>query len=168
MSKQPKVCRTCHEGEMKTTTENHLYVESGLPNVVLVGVDVRRCPKCGAFEVLLPRVAELQRVIANAVIHKPARLSAAEVRFLRKYLGWSGTDFAAHMGVDPTTVSAWENDRKPFGTASDRLLRLIVARQAPMEDYSLDELTKIADRQEPPRKVEIRSRNHGWQMSASA
>jgi hypothetical protein len=37
-----------------------------------------------------------------------------------------------------------------------------------MEDYSLDELTKIADRQEPPRKVEIRSRNHGWQMSASA
>ena len=169
MSKQPKMCRTCHEGEMKTTTENRLYVESGLPNVVLVGVDVRRCPKCGAFEVLLPRVAELYRVIAKAVIHKPARLSGAEVKFLRKHLGWSGADFAAHMGVDPTTVSAREHERKPFGTSSDRLLRLMVARQAPVEDYSLDQLTKIADVQQgPPRNVEIRSRDHGWQMSASA
>jgi putative transcriptional regulator len=168
MSKQPKMCRTCHEEEMKTTTENHLYVESGLPNVVLLGVDVRRCPKCGAFEVLLPRVAELYRVIANAVIHKPARLSGAEVKFLRKHLGWSGADFAAHMGVDPTTVSAWENERKTFGTSSDRLLRLMVARQAPVENYSLDELTKIADVQGPPRRFEIRPRDHGWQMSASA
>jgi putative zinc finger/helix-turn-helix YgiT family protein len=166
MSKQPKTCRTCCEAEVKTTTENHLYVESGLPNVVLVGVDVRRCPKCGAFEVLLPRVAELHRVIAQAVIRKRARLSGAEVKFLRKHLGWSGADFAAHMGVDPTTVSAWENERKPFGTSSDRLLRLMVARQAPIEDYSLDELTKIADVQAPPRKVEIRAKNHGWQVAA--
>jgi len=74
MSKQREMCRTCREGEMKTTTENHLYVESGLPNVVLIGVNVRRCAKCGSFEVLLPRVAELHRVIANAVIHKSVRL----------------------------------------------------------------------------------------------
>jgi len=166
MSKQPKKCRTCHEGETKTTTENHLYVESGLPNVVLVGVDVRRCPKCGAFEVLLPRVAELHRVIAKAIIRKPARLSGAEVKFLRKHLGWSGADFAAHMGVDPTTVSAWENERKPFGTSSDRLLRLMVARQAPVEEYSLDELTKIVDVHEPSPKVEIRPKDHGWQIAA--
>jgi DNA-binding transcriptional regulator YiaG len=102
----------------------------------------------------------------KAVIHKPARLSGAEVKFLRKHLGWSGADFAAHVGVDPTTVSAWENERKPFGTSSDRLLRLMVARQAPVEDYSLDELTKIADVQGPPRQVEIRSKDHGWQIAA--
>jgi len=166
MSKQPKLCRTCREAETKTTTENHLYVESGLPNVVLVGVEVRRCPKCGTFEVLLPRVAELHRVIAKAVILKPARLSGAEVKFLRKHLGWSGADFAAHMGVDPTTVSAWEHERKPFGTSSDRLLRLMVARQTPVEDYSLDELMKISDVQEPARRVEIRAKDHGWQIAA--
>jgi putative zinc finger/helix-turn-helix YgiT family protein len=168
MSKEPKMCRACREAELKTTTENHLYVESGLPNVVLVGVEVRRCPKCGAFEVLLPRVAELHRVIARSVILKRARLSGAEVKFLRKHLGWSGADFAAHMGVDPTTVSAWENERKPFGTSSDRLLRLMVARQAPIDDYSLDELTKIADVQGTPRNVEIQPKDRGWQVSASA
>ena len=161
-----KKCRNCGKDAMTARAETYLYAESGLPNVVLVGVDVRRCPKCGAFEVLIPRVAELHRVIAKAVIHKPARLAGAEVRFLRKHLGWSGADFAAHMGVDPTTVSAWENERKPFGTSSDRLLRLMVARQAPVEDYSLDELTRIADVQEPSRKVEVRSKDHGWQIAA--
>lgn len=88
------------------------------------------------------------------------------MRFLRKHLGWSGADFAAHMGVDPTTVSAWENERKPLGTSSDRLLRLMVATQSPVADYSLDELTKIADVQEPPRKVQIQPKDNGWQIAA--
>ena len=101
------------------------------------------------------------------VIYKPARLSGAEVKFLRKYLGWSGTDFAARMGVDPTTVSAWENERKPFGTSSDRLLRLMVAHQVPVEEYSLDELMKIADVRGPMRRVEIQPMGHGWQATAA-
>jgi putative transcriptional regulator len=165
MSK-PKLCGTCGKAEMTTTVENHLYVESGLPNVVLHGVEVRRCPECGSFEVLLPRVTELHRVIAKAVILKPSRLSGAEVRFLRKHLGWSGTDFAEYMGVDSTTVSAWENERKPFGTSSDRLLRLMVARGSPVENYELVELKKIADEKTPSRKVDI-TKDHGWQVSAS-
>lgn len=165
MSKQSNVCPTC-DGKIRVTRENHLYVESGLPNVVLAGIEIHRCPKCGTFEMLLPRVTELYRVIAMTVIYKPARLNGAEVRFLRKYLGWSADDFAVHMGVDPTTVSAWENERRPFGTSSDRLLRLMIAHQAPVEDYSLDDLTRIADVQGRPRKVEIRSTNHGWQVAA--
>jgi putative zinc finger/helix-turn-helix YgiT family protein len=168
MSKQPKPCRACG-GVTKTEAENYRYTESGLPNVVLLGVNVRRCPKCGEVELLLPRVAELHRVIARAVVHKPARLTGAEVRFLRKHLGWSGTDFAEHMGVDPTTVSAWENDRKQLGPSSDRLLRLMVVHKAPVDDYSLEELKKITDHEEAAssRRFEIRPQDHGWQVSAS-
>jgi hypothetical protein len=39
-----------------------------------------------------------------AVIAKRSRLTAAEVKFLRKYLGWSGADFARHMGVAPEST----------------------------------------------------------------
>ena len=67
-----KKCRTCGKGETSTSRETYLYTESGLPNVTLVGVDIRRCRACGAHEVLLPRVEELHRVIAQAVVHKPA------------------------------------------------------------------------------------------------
>jgi putative zinc finger/helix-turn-helix YgiT family protein len=161
-----KKCRTCKRGEMTVQKETHLYTECGLPNVVLSGVDVRRCKECGAFELVLPNVAELHRVIAHDVIKKPAFLSGAEVRFLRTYLGWTGADFAEHIGVDPSTVSKWENDKDPIGMQSDRALRLMVLHRAPVADYSLDELKKIESRRAPARVMKLRSKNHGWELTA--
>jgi putative zinc finger/helix-turn-helix YgiT family protein len=163
-----KKCRTCHVGELKIERENYKYAESGLPNVVLQGVEVRRCVECGSHEVALPGVAQLHRAIAMAVIHKPARLSAAEVRFLRKYLGWSGVDFAAHVGVDPSTVSKWENEHEPIGPSSDRLLRMMVAHGSPVEDYGVDNLKNISDRQAPPVNVRLHKRERGGWVADEA
>jgi putative zinc finger/helix-turn-helix YgiT family protein len=163
-----KKCRTCGKAELTSGTETYLYKESGLPNVALVGVEVRRCPSCGHHELVLPRVTELHQLLAQAVIHKKARLSGAEVRFLRKVLGWSGADFARHMGVDPSTVSNWENDKTPIGPSSDRLLRLMVAREAPVENYPLEELTKIEDIVEPPVEVRVSPKGRGWAQLAGA
>jgi putative transcriptional regulator len=161
-----KKCRLCGKGEMSTREENYLYRESGLPNVVLVDVEVRRCSECGHHEVALPRVTELMRTIAHAVILKRARLSGVEVRFLRKYLGWSGADFARHVGVDPSTVSNWENDREPIGPSSDRLLRLMVVHGTPVDDYSLDELTRIENERTPPVEMRISPKPRGWHLAA--
>jgi DNA-binding transcriptional regulator YiaG len=133
-----------------------------------MGVEIRRCPSCGHYELVLPRVAELHRTIAHAIIHKRARLSGPEVRFLRKYLGWSGVDFARHIGVDPSTVSNWENDRDPIGSTSDRALRLMVAHGSPVDEYSLEELTKIEDERMPPVEVRVSPKARGWDLRASA
>lgn len=162
-----KKCRSCSKAEMATRVETYRYTESGLPNVVLVGVEVRRCPACGHHEVVLPRVTDLHRTIALAVIRKRTRLSGPEVRYLRKYLGWSGADFARHVGVDPSTVSNWENDKDPIGTTSDRLLRLMVAHRSPVDDYSLEELTKIENEQTPPREVRVSPKSRGWHVEAA-
>ena len=123
----------------------------------------RRCASCGHHELVLPRVTALHRTIAHALIHKPARLSGPEVRFLRKHIGWSGADFAKHMGVDPSTVSNWENDKDPIGPTSDRLLRMMVARGAPAEDYSLDDLAKIENERRPPIAVRVSPKAKGWE-----
>jgi putative zinc finger/helix-turn-helix YgiT family protein len=163
-----KKCRICGKAEMAVRTETYLYTESGLPNVALVGVEVRRCPSCGYHELVLPRVTELHRTIAHAVIHKRSRLSGTEVRYLRKYLGWSGADFARHVGVDPSTVSNWENDKDPIGSASDRLLRLMVAHGAPVDDYSLDELTKIENEHRPPLELRVAPKARGWKQVVEA
>jgi putative zinc finger/helix-turn-helix YgiT family protein len=163
-----KKCRICNKAELTARTETYRYAESGLPNVVLVGVQVRRCTACGHHEIVLPRVTELHGTIALAVIRKPARLSGPEVRYLRKYLGWSGTDFAKHMGVDPSTVSNWETEKDPIGPTSDRLLRLMVARGAPVDDYSLDDLAKIANERKPPIEVRVSPRTKGWAHVAAA
>lgn len=163
-----KKCRTCGNAEMISAVETYLYLESGLPNVVLAGVEVRRCPSCGHHELVLPRIAELHRTIAHALIHKRSRLSGSEVRFLRKYLGWSGADFARHIGADPSTVSNWENDKAPIGSTSDRLLRLMVAHGAPVDDYSLEDLTKIEDEKTPPVEVRVSPKARGWERVTQA
>lgn len=162
-----KTCRNCNKkSDLKITKENHLYTASGLPNIVLTDVEVRRCPECGFESVVIPRIEELFRTIAFAVIHKPSRLSSAEVRFLRKYLGFSGVDFANHMGVDPSTVSNWENDKQPIGMPSDRLLRLMVVHQAPVENYSLTELTKITEALTPSPEMRVHPKAKGWELAA--
>ena len=49
-------CRT----EMQSKRENHRWNASGLPNVVLMGVEIRRCPACGEQTLVIPRLAALQ------------------------------------------------------------------------------------------------------------
>ena len=167
MSLRPKKCKAC-SGEMASSREAYRYNESGLPNVILKDVEVRRCRNCGAQEVPLPRVAELHRAIAMALVHKPARFLGAEIRYLRKHMGWSGVDFASRIGVTPETVSRWENEREPISTSSDRLLRMMVVRGWPVEDYSADDLVNIDDRRDPPPvHVELRVQNHHWAAPAA-
>lgn len=84
---------------------------------------------------MLPKIEQLHRAIALGVVAKRPRLTAAEIRFLRKYLGWSGAAFAKHMGVTPESVSRWENDREQMGAVADRLLRLMVVTRAPVSEY---------------------------------
>ncbi len=92
---------------------------------------------------VIPKIEQLHRAIALAVVSKRPRLTAHEVRFLRKYLGWSGADFAKHMGVTPESVSRWENEREQMSPVADRLLRLMVVTRAPVSEYPLDSLAEL-------------------------
>jgi putative zinc finger/helix-turn-helix YgiT family protein len=162
-------CGQC-DASVKTKRENYRYTASGLPTVTLLGVEVRRCPRCGETEVVIPAIAELHRAIAGAVIRKRARLTPPEIRFLRTVLGWSGTDFAKHMGTTPETVSRWEHGQ-PIGTAADRLLRLLVATKAPIEPYPVDILAELAVDNRPATPVPLglqRDQRTGWHVRPGA
>jgi putative zinc finger/helix-turn-helix YgiT family protein len=142
MRKEEKKCPECGTS-MRTRRENYRYDECGLTNITLVGLAVARCPKCGNYEVSIPRIEQLHRLISRALIEKATRFRGEEVRFLRKSLGWSGPDFARHMGVADETVSRWENDAAPIGPQADRLLRLMVAQGHPMARYPTERLARI-------------------------
>ncbi|HET7499972.1 MAG TPA: type II TA system antitoxin MqsA family protein [Kofleriaceae bacterium] len=143
-------CPQCRH-EVQRSVENHRYTESGLSNVVLVGVEVRRCPNCGESMVSIPRIEELHRAIAMELIRQTGRLAPSEIKFLRKWLGWSGVDFARHMGVTPETVSRWESveNPKPMGGIAERLLRLAAAHGQQVDEYPIDRLLDISDEQAP-------------------
>jgi len=161
-------CMTCGKGELKVSRENHRYTESGLSNVTLLGVEVRRCPKCGDVEVAIPRIAQLHRAIAFVLAGQRAKLTGAEVRFLRKYLGRSGADFAAMIGVTPETVSRWENDREPMGATAERLLRLMVVRDKPIDEYPNERLAEVAQEKAERGRFEFAVGKSGWHAEAAA
>ena len=160
-------CLVCG-ATMKTTRENVRYAACGLPHVTLRNMEVSRCPQCGEEEIAIPRIEALHKAIAQALITKPFRLDAAEIRYLRKYLGWSGADFAEHMGTSRETISRWENGTVPIGPQADRLLRLMVVTKAPVSDYSLDTL-KVISVEKPSHSLRIglKVERGGWYAEAA-
>ena len=124
------------------------------------------CPKCGEEEVLIPRIEALNLAIAGELVRKHGRLAPTGIRFLRKLLGWSGVDFAKHFGVTPETVSRWESGKKLMGPVAERLLRLCIATQAPVEDYGVDDLQSVEEDEEPG-GMTLKTTRTGWKAVAA-
>jgi putative zinc finger/helix-turn-helix YgiT family protein len=141
-------CPACST-PLSTRRGDYQYLESGLPNVTLLDIELLTCDDCDEEMASIPRLEELHRVLAFAIATHPARLVGTEIRFLRKYLGWSGKDFAATMGVQPETVSRWENDRERIGLVSDRLLRTMVLRLRPVDEYPTENLSTLGTEDGP-------------------
>ena len=152
---------------MKASRQDYRYTESGLSNVTLCDVEVRKCRECGEDEVVIPAIDRLHKYLATTVASKKNALVGSEIRFLRSYLGLSAADFAEVMGVEPETVSRWENDRRPMGGPAERVLRLIALTWPPKDDYSLDFLRSIS-RERPKRAtgVRVKIKNNNWRAAA--
>jgi DNA-binding transcriptional regulator YiaG len=113
---------------MEGRKENYRYIESGLNSVVLRDVLVFHCKHCGAAVPQITAASILHRLIVFRLLTKEYRLSGAEVRFLRKAVGYSATDLAKMAGTSKSVVSRWEN-RSSLGQDSDRLVRLLCAHK---------------------------------------
>src|SRR6478672_13788503 len=107
MEDQAMKCVRCGS-QMKTKKEDHNYKSSGLTNVVLVDMNVSRCPSCGEVEVAIPAVEKLHAMLSRLFVDSTTKLIPEQIRFLRKHLGWSTIRFAKKMGVDRSTAHRWE------------------------------------------------------------
>jgi len=154
-------CDRCG-AQMKSGRENYRYTLSGLDSVTLMNVEMRRCPECGEYEVDIPRIDELHRLIAQAVASKRPRLTPQEIRFLRKYLGFSGVDFARTLDVTPETVSRWETGKKQMSPVAERALRLMVFVRDPIDEYPLEKLAEVAQGEATPIRLKLRDSRARW------
>lgn len=160
-------CDMCG-AQMKSGRENYLYDESGLDSVTLMNVEVRRCPECGEYEVDIPNIDALHRLIARGVASKGSRLVPQEIRFLRKYLGFSGADFAKTLDVTPETVSRWETGKKQMSPVAERALRLMIFVRDPIEEYPLEKLAEIAQGEATPLRMKVRESRSRWKAEEAA
>ena len=160
-----RACPICNVGELASTKETIKH--PALSSVVLVNVEVLRCPECGEWIQRIPRTEELDRKVAELLIAKPAALDREEFRFLRKWLGLSSKDFGLIISRDVATISRYETGQYVIPQTVDKMLRLLVANHEPVAAYPIDKLTQIdfsktADSVRP----KLRFSGDGWEVAA--
>jgi transcriptional regulator with XRE-family HTH domain len=111
-------------GTMEGRKGEYKYVESGLDTVVLKDILVFHCTTCNAIVPEIPAAGFLNRVIAQKLLLKGTLLTGDELRFLRKFCGYSVTEFAEIMGSSKSVICRWET--KNHGASTDRTIRLLV------------------------------------------
>lgn len=137
-------CYSCGK-PMEGRIENYKYDECGLKSVTLKNILVFHCKPCGAIVPEISNAQELHRLIGLKLLLKDSLLTGAEVKFLRKLLGYSATDFAEVVGTSKTVISRWEN-RSTFGKDSDRMIRLICINK--FVEEGLSEVQKMPEGEE--------------------
>lgn len=116
----------CKCGERsKVVRGNYLFLESGLDNVVLRNVKLLKCQQCGSVTPMLSKINQLMRLITCALVLKRSELTGKEVRFLRKYIGFTGEQLGRKLGLTKEHISRMENDKHPVGTQTERLVRYV-------------------------------------------
>lgn len=134
-------CTMCdNQKELKKSKVTKNYKEGGLENVVLVGVTVYQCDKCGEGYYQYADVRKLNRLISSILIRKAGLLNGREVRFLRKELGYSGAMFSHLIGYTPEAISRLETGENPITEQFDRMVRYFVASKLPDRDYDIHDL----------------------------
>jgi len=134
---QSTACTLCNNITLKMLDrESYLYEDCGLPSVVLGGLTVNHCQGCNTDTVSIPRIPDLHRKLARAVLLKPAALTGRELRFLRTVAGLSTVAFAEGLGVAIQTIQAWERS-KALRYLNDLGARMVIAALiAPHDDWS--------------------------------
>ena len=67
------------------------------------------------------------KLMAAAAVYRctlPRRLNGKEMKFIRKAMNKSATDWAKHLSTDKSTLSRWESNKQPMSINAEKLLRL--------------------------------------------
>lgn len=137
-------CGTCR-AEMTVRREVYAYTEGGLRDVWLEDVEVGRCGGCRAVVLIVPDPVALERAIVAVLVRARGPLRGPEIRFLRGAMALSGKRLASLLGVTPSVLSRWENEKSPIGAQSDRLLRTLAGREDGLEPASIAALLAVDD-----------------------
>ncbi len=128
-------------------TSTFVYEGLGIP-VKLINVPMKKMMGEWFIDV---NMEALQRVVLEALIHKPFSLTGAELRYIRHYLEMSCAGFGKTFGVSHVAVVKWENEQNGISPALELYIRLYMMTylnakdnefRALYNDLSLEKLSK--------------------------
>ena len=162
-------CLLCGNKLKKGKSSLYHYTHCGLSKVYLSGVEVLECSNsdCGDEVITIPNLEKLHNLIAVELSSQKNKLLPEEIKYLRKYLGFSGADFSRKIGVAPETVSRWEKGTVNMKEAVERLLRvLVLSNSGPFRNYEDLEQFATVKRKTPVRR-EFKVKKYEWKPIAA-
>jgi len=152
---------------MATREQPFHFVDSGLSYVYLVGIKYYEYED-GRVLADIPAIKQLMQLIARDLLEKPTSLTGEEIRFLRKRLGKKQADFAQEIGIEPETLSRYENDKLAVSEMSDKVIRLyylVFAKDDHLDEVrnAIKELLTQWHVSSQPKKIVKRVDNNTWQ-----
>jgi DNA-binding transcriptional regulator YiaG len=142
-------CEACKTEMIVRNDQRYHYVDLGLDNVYLDGIDVLVCESCSEESPIIPRILDVHSAIGRAVALQQAPLRGVDVRFLRKQLGMRAREWAGLLRISVETLSRWENGEQKIGPQSDSLFRLMYIRICEERDMRMfagnvvDQITSV-------------------------
>ena len=82
----------------------------------------------------------LQLAVLRILVHKPNRLTRDELRFFRKYLSLTTTEFGKIFGVSHVAVLRWEKGQRQVSPAIEFYIRLHMLNHLRVKDKEFREL----------------------------
>jgi DNA-binding transcriptional regulator YiaG len=152
-----------------TNAKPYQFLDSGLHNVYLIGVNYWICGRCRAQAAEIPAPEQLMNVIGECVVMKPGMLTGEEIKFLRKRVGKRAADFAALINKTPEHFSKLETGALPLQEPTDKLIRLTYGLL--MRDSELferisakveDWLNSIVPGKKSPERIRIKKAGKSW------
>jgi len=130
MVEQDHDCEALAQKRRATKQLPYHFVESGLPNVYLVGIRYFACPRCRKQSAEIPAVNQLLTALARILVEKETTLTGEELRFLRKRLSKKALEMAEVLAVEPEHYSRLETGKLQISAASDKIVRAYYALQS--------------------------------------
>jgi DNA-binding transcriptional regulator YiaG len=107
----------------KKVIKKVIYEGLGFP-IVLLNVPMIKVQGQWAMDISYKK---LFNIVLEDLINKPALLDASEIKFIRKYLEMTTTDFATLLGVTHPAILHWEKGRSHQSLSTDVFIRLFLA-----------------------------------------
>jgi DNA-binding transcriptional regulator YiaG len=114
-----------------TNTKTIIYEDFGFP-ITLVDVPIKLVM---GEEILDIDMHKLEISVLKHLIFKATPLTGSQLRFIRKFLRLSTTDFAKKLGVTHPTILSWEKEEAHINPTADMCVRIEVLKLIQDEDF---------------------------------
>lgn len=101
-----------------------IYEDFGFP-ITLVEVPIKIVM---GEEILDIDMYNLQISVLKYLIFKKTPLTGSQLRFIRKFMKLSTTDFAKKVGVTHTTILSWEKEEASINPTADVYIRMEILK----------------------------------------